>query len=338
MKLEALRLTQRAAGGGCACKVPAERLSELLQGVPRSSAADDRILVGNETLDDAAVVRLSAEQAIVQTVDVFTPIVDDPYDFGRIAATNAISDVFAMGGEPLFALAIGAFPDDLPGAELSEILRGGADVAIASGAPILGGHTITAPEPLYGLAVTGLVHPDRIWRNSGARIGDVLVLTKALGTGIVANALRKDAVDADVLAAAVTSMTTLNRVAAAALRGLGPRAVTDVTGFGLLGHLRELCAASGVHARVASADLPLLPGAEGLARAGLVPGGSQRNRAAADAYCDVAPGVDPVLALLACDAQTSGGLLAAVPPGQWGAVGWVIGEIVAGPPGRITLV
>jgi selenide,water dikinase len=331
-------LTQRAAGGGCACKVPAERLSELLEGVPRSAVGDDRILVGNDTLDDAAVVRLSGDQAIVQTVDVFTPIVDDPYDFGRIAATNAISDVFAMGGDPLFALAIGGFPADLPGVDVSEILRGGADVANAAGAPILGGHTITAAEPIYGLAVTGLVHPERVWRNAGARIGDVLVLTKALGTGIVANALRRDAVEDDVLAAAVASMTTLNRAAAAALRAIGPHAVTDVTGFGLLGHLRELCAASGVHARIASADLPLLPGAEELARAGLVPGGSQRNRTAADAYTDVANGVDPVRALLACDAQTSGGLLAAVPRESAGAVGWVIGEIVAGSPGRIALI
>ena len=152
-------MTQRAAGGGCACKVPAERLSQLLQGVPRSAAGDDRILVGNDTLDDAAVVRLNDDQAIVQTVDVFTPIVDDAYDYGRIAATNAISDVFAMGGGPLFALAIGGFPDDLPGNEASEILRGGADVANAAGAPILGGHTITTAEPLYGLAVTGLVDP-----------------------------------------------------------------------------------------------------------------------------------------------------------------------------------
>ena len=153
-------------------RCPAERLSELLQGVPRSAVGDDRFLVGNDTLDDAAVVQLNADQAIVQTVDVFTPIVDDPYDYGRIAATNAISDVFAMGGEPLFALAIGGFPSDLPDGDVSAILRGGGDVALAAGAPILGGHTITAAEPLYGLAVTGLVHPDRIWRNAGAQIGD----------------------------------------------------------------------------------------------------------------------------------------------------------------------
>ncbi len=207
-----------------------------------------------------------------------------------------------------------------------------------AGAPILGGHTITAAEPLYGLAVTGIVHPERIWRNAGAKPGDVLVLTKPLGTGIVANALRKDKLADGVLAAAVASMTTLNRDAAGALRALGPHAVTDVTGFGLLGHLRELCAASGVHARVRSADLPLLPGVDALVREGIVPGGSRRNRAAAEAYADVAAGVDPALALLACDAQTSGGLLAALPPGAVPTAGWVIGEIVAGPPGRITLV
>jgi selenide,water dikinase len=338
MKAELPKLTQRAAGGGCACKVPAERLALLLQGVPRSAAGDERILVGNDTLDDAAVVRLNDEQAIVQTVDVFTPIVDNAYDYGRIAATNAISDVFAMGGRPLFALAIGGFPDDLPADDVSDILRGGADVANAAGAPILGGHTITTAEPLYGLAVTGLVDPARIWRNAGARLGDLLVLTKALGTGIVANALRKSAVDEAVLASAVASMTTLNGAAADALRAVGPHAVTDVTGFGLLGHLREMCAASGVHARVESRDLPLLPGVERLARDGLVPGGSRRNRAAAEAYTEVAAGVDPVRALLAADAQTSGGLLAAVRREDAGALGWVIGEIVPGAPGRITLV
>jgi selenide,water dikinase len=306
--------------------------------MPRAAVPDARILVGNDSLDDAAVVQLNDGQAIVQTVDVFTPIVDDPYDYGRIAATNAISDVFAMGGEPLFALAIGGFPDDLPDRDASEILRGGADAANAAGAPIVGGHTITAAEPLYGLAVTGTVHPHQIWRNAGAVVGDVLVLTKALGTGIVANALRKEVVGEDVLAGAVESMTTLNRAAAGALRALGPNAVTDVTGFGLLGHLREMCAASGVHARIHSRELPLLPGVEALAREGLVPGGSHRNRAAAEAYAAVGPGVDPVLALLASDAQTSGGLLAAVPPHGAETAGWVIGEIIPGPAGRISLV
>jgi selenide,water dikinase len=311
MKAELPRLTQRAAGGGCACKVPADRLAELLRGVPRSGAGDDRILVGNETLDDAAVVRLSDEQAIVQTVDVFTPIVDDPYDFGRIAATNAISDVFAMGGEPLFALAIGGFPGDLPGEDVSEILRGGADAAIAAGAPILGGHTITAAEPIYGLAVTGLVHPGRIWRNAGAQVGDLLVLTKALGTGVVANALRHDAVDDDVLAAAVTSMTTLNRVAARALRDLEPHAVTDVTGFGLLGHAYEMASRSGVRIVLEASRLPALAGALEAARAGVSTAGTRNNREYAQA--DVGAAVAPELAELAYDPQTAGGLLVSLP-------------------------
>ncbi|MGZ6040359.1 MAG: selenide, water dikinase SelD, partial [Phenylobacterium sp.] len=207
------RLTSLAHGGGCGCKLSPAVLREILAGMP-AAAHFPNLLVGTETSDDAAAWRLNDQQALVATTDFFMPVVDDPRDFGRIAATNAISDVFAMGGRPLFALAIGGFPDDLPGEEVSEILRGGADVANAAGAPILGGHTITTAEPLYGLAVTGLVDPARVWRNAGARIGDVLVLTKALGTGIVANALRRDAVDDDVLAAAIASMTTLNGASA----------------------------------------------------------------------------------------------------------------------------
>lgn len=314
MKADLPRLTQRAAGGGCACKVPAERLSQLLEGVPRSAAGDDRILVGNDTLDDAAVVRLSDDQAIVQTVDVFTPIVDDAYDFGRIAATNAISDVFAMGGRPLFALAIGGFPDDLPGEEVSEILRGGADVANAAGAPILGGHTITTAEPLYGLAVTGLVDPARVWRNAGAQIGDVLVLTKALGTGIVANALRKDAVDDDVLAAAIASMTTLNGASADALRAVGPHAVTDVTGFGLLGHLLEIAKGSKVAARLDFKAIPLLPGAAEFAAEGTVTGASARNWAGYGDRVKLGEATSDAQKALLTDPQTSGGLLVACAP------------------------
>ena len=338
MKVELPRLTQRAAGGGCACKVPAERLSELLQGVPRSAAGDDRILVGNDTLDDAAVVQLNDDQAIVQTVDVFTPIVDDPYDYGRIAATNAISDVFAMGGEPLFALAIGGFPDDLPDGDVSEILRGGADVALAAGAPILGGHTITAAEPLYGLAVTGLVHPDRIWRNAGAQVGDVLVLTKALGTGIVANALRKGAVDDDVLAAAVASMTTLNRAGAAALRELGP--ARGHRRHGLRAARPPARAVRGIRRararrqrRSAAAARRREPGARGprARRLAAQPRGGRRlrGRRAGGRSGACAPGLRR--ADLRRPARRR-------PREGAGAAGWVIGEIVAGAPGRITLV
>ena len=285
-------------------------------------------------------MQLNDDQAIVQTVDVFTPIVDDPYDYGRIAATNAISDVFAMGGEPLFALAIGGFPSDLPDGDVSEILRGGADVALAAGAPILGGHTITAAEPLYGLAVTGLVHPGSHLAQRGRPVGDVLVLTKALGTGIVANALRKGAVDDDVLAAAVASMTTLNRCRGRGVARAGPARGHGRDGIRACSGTCASCARHPACTRASTAATSrCCPASRSLARAGLVPGGSQRNRTAADAYSETSRrSVDPVRALLACDAQTSGGLLAAVPREGAEAAGWVIGEIVAGPPGRITLV
>jgi selenide, water dikinase len=242
-----------------------------------------------------------------------------------------------MGGRPLFALAIGGFPDDLPGSEVSDILRGGADMANAAGAPILGGHTITSAEPLYGLAVTGLVDPARIWRNAGARIGDVLVLTKALGTGVVANALRNDAVDDDVLAAAVASMTTLNGVAADLLRGLDPHAVTDVTGFGLLGHLHELAEASGLAAEVDAAAVPAIDGVlELLEGDAALAGGSKRNRADAARFTDWGDAVPEPRRRLLCDAMTSGGLLAAIPPAA-AMEGAVIGRLVEGEPGTVSV-
>jgi selenide,water dikinase len=275
----------------------------------------------------------------VATTDFLTPVVDDPRTWGRIAAQNAVSDVYAMGGRPLFALNLVGWPSaELPMSVLAEVLAGGASIGTEGGFPIVGGHSVDDPEPKYGLAVVGEVHPDRILTNAGLRDGDVLVLTKALGIGVATTAIKAGTAPESVAAAAVASMTASNAAAARAAVDAGATGCTDVTGFGLLGHLREVCAASGVHARVASADLPLLPGAELLARADLVPGGSRRNRAAADAYTDLAPGVDPVLALLAADAQTSGGLLAAVASEHASAVGWVIGEIVAGEPGRITLV
>lgn len=280
-------------------------------------------------------MRLTDDLALVQTLDFFTPPVDDPYDFGRIAAANAISDVYAMGAEPLLALAVLAVPSGLDSAIVADILRGGTDIAAEAGISVAGGHSVVDPEPKYGLVVTGTVHPDRVWRNGGGLPGDDLVLTKPLGTGVVVNALRKDAAPEDVLAAAVASMTTLNRDAAARLRGHAPHAVTDVTGYGLLGHLHELAEASGCAARISLAALPLLPGALELLRAGHVPGGTRRNRTAADAYAEVAPGCDPDLALLAADAQTSGGLLAAVPAGAAVDGAWRVGELVDGPAGRI---
>lgn len=308
----------------------------MLRRLP-SPTPDDRFLVGNATLDDAAAVRVRDDLAIVQSVDLFTPLVDDPRDFGRIAAANALSDLYAMGAEPLFSLAVAGVPSGLDPEIVTAILAGGAEVAALAGAPVLGGHTITDPEPKYGLAVTGTARPDGLWRNAGARPGDVLVLSKPLGTGVVANALRHDAAPDDVLAAAVTSMTTLNRDAAAALRAVGgPSAATDVTGFGLVGHLREIAAASGVEAHIELRRLPLLPGAYALAAEGHVPGGSARNRRAADAYAVFAPDADPLLAALACDAQTSGGLLAALPPDRPLPAGFTaIGTIVDGTPGRL---
>ncbi len=213
------RLTSMAVGGGCACKLPAADLAEVLQGLP--VVTDARVLAGTTGFDDAAVVSITGDIALVQTVDFFTPLVDDPFDFGRIAATNAISDVYAMGGEPLCALAIAGFPRDLDPDTVRAVFAGGAAAASEAGIAIVGGHTIVDPEPKYGLVVSGTVRPDAIWRNAGGQAGDVLVLTKALGTGVVANALRADAVPADVLAAAVASMTTLNREGARALRAAG---------------------------------------------------------------------------------------------------------------------
>ncbi len=328
------RLTSMAVGGGCACKLPAADLAEVLQGLPM--VTDARVLAGTTGFDDAAVVSLTNDLALVQTVDFFTPLVDDPHDFGRIAATNAISDVYAMGGEPLCALAIAGFPRDLDPDTIRAVFAGGAAAAREAGIAIVGGHTIVDPEPKYGLVVSGTVRPDAIWRNSGGRAGDVLVLTKALGTGVVANALRADAVQPDVLAAAVASMTTLNREGARALRAAGePHAVTDVTGFGLVGHLHELAEASGLSARLILRDLPILPGVLDLARAGHVPGGSRRNREAADAYATFAEGHDVLLAALACDAQTSGGLLAAVAAGAVPAGATVIGRLEEGRAGHV---
>jgi len=288
-------------------------------------------------MDDGAVVRLDDGTLLVQTVDVFGPPVDDPFDYGRIAAANAISDVYAMGGTPRFALAVLAIPADLDRDLAVEILRGGQELAATVGVTIVGGHTVTAPEPLYGLAVTGTVAPDGLWTNAGGRPGDLLVLTKPLGTGIVCNALRKDLAAPEVVASAVASMATPNRAAAEALRPLAPHAVVDVTGFGLAGHLHAMARNSGCAAELEQATLPLLPGVPDLVEAGAVPGGTRRNREAAD-YLD-ATSADPQRALIACDAQTSGGLLAAVDPTCAGDFlpGPVVGRLVAGPPGAVRL-
>ena len=271
------------------------------------------LLVGTSTADDAGVFRIAPDLALVQTVDFFTPIVDDPFQFGAIAAANALSDVYAMGGEPKTALNVACFPQDVPFEVLTDILRGGLAKAEEAGVVVLGGHTVIDEEIKYGMAVTGLVHPDRILRNVGARPGDALVLTKALGTGIVATALKRGAGSPAEHAAAIESMAALNAAAARVLRGFEVHACTDVTGFGLLGHGYEMAHASGVRLVLVAERLPLLPGARAFAAAGHLTGGCKRNRDWLADKVEVAPTVPADLAEVAWDPQTSGGLLAAIP-------------------------
>ena len=275
---------------------------------------DPNVLVAIATADDAGVYRLSDDLALVQTVDFFTPIVDDPRAFGRIAAANALSDIYAMGARPLTALAIAGFPETgVHISVLASILAGGAEKAREAGVSVIGGHTVKDPEPKYGLAVTGIVAPDRIVRNSTAKAGDVLVLTKPLGTGILTTARRKDAIGDDELATAVAAMESLNRAASAAMLAVGIDAATDITGFGLIGHLLEMCAGSGVGAEVDANAVPLFDGVIELAGKGFAPGGSIANLESAlrrgVAFSDTLP---HALRLVLCDAQTSGGLLIAV--------------------------
>jgi selenide,water dikinase len=331
-------LTSLSHGASCGCKVGAADLEQIVAGLPLPS--DPAILVGPRTADDAGVYRLRDDLALIHTADFFTPIVDDPYAFGRIAATNALSDVYAMGGEPVTALNLVAFSVSELGADvLRAILRGGADAAAEAGAAVVGGHTIDDHEPKYGMAVTGTVHPDALLTNAGGRAGDALVLTKPVGAGAITTALKRGAVDAAVAAAAVEVMATLNADAAARARQAGAHAVTDVTGFGLLGHLHELAKASGVAAEVSASAVPVLPGAlELLARDEMVSGGSRRNRAWADAFAVFDPGVAEPLRRLVCDAMTSGGLLVAV--AQSHAAGLeapVVGRLVAGVAGTIAI-
>jgi selenide,water dikinase len=332
-------LTSLSHGAGCGCKLPAAALLPIVREL--GTTADERLLVGSATADDAAVVRLSDDLALVQTIDFFTPIVDDPYDFGRIAAANALSDVYAMGGTPLIALNIVAFPLERLGVEvLGEILRGGRDVVNAAGAMVAGGHSIDDAEPKYGLAVTGLVHPDEVFTNAGAAPGDVLILTKPLGVGAIATARKRGlSCDEGLLGHAVEVMTALNEAPAIAARDAGAHAVTDVTGFGLLGHLHNVCRASGVAAAIDADLVPAIDGVlelldDGAERA--VSGGSRRNRDYAATFTTFADAVPAARVRLLCDATTSGGLLVAVAGDRAARVpGPVIGRIVAGEPGTI---
>jgi selenium donor protein len=309
LNTQTLKLTRFTAGMGCACKMRPQILEQVLKSLPEVIHPD--VLVGAESSDDAAVYRINDHQAIVQTLDFFTPIADDPYTFGAIAAANALSDIYAMGATPLFALNIVAFPSSrLPVEVLGQILRGASDKAAEAGIPVIGGHTIDDPEPKFGMAVTGIVHPDKILRNKGARRGDALILTKPLGTGILSTALKRGpGGESDY----ISSMLTLNKAAAEVMAAFPVSACTDITGFGLLGHLHEMTSASGVDAEIVARSVPLLPGVTEMASAGAVPGGTRNNLDYVSPHITWPAGFPEFRKHILCDAQTSGGLLIAVP-------------------------
>ena len=337
-----VKLTASSAYGGCGAKLAKGVLEKVLCGLPRLESDD--LLVGIEYADDAGVVRVSDETAIIHTTDFFPPMVDDPFSFGRIAAVNALSDVWAMGGSVLAAMNLVSYPlSELGGEALKEILRGGLSALEEAGGVLAGGHTVEGQELLYGLAVTGTIHPDRIWRNAGALAGDLLVLTKPLGTGMVTTAAKADMVDAAHLSTALRWMATLNRDACEKLREVAPHAVTDVTGFGLAGHVAEMAEASGVAVELKLDELPLLPGALEAAATGLVPAGAGKNRESIAAVLEIDDGADELRVDLALDPQTSGGLLAAVAPEHAEALvrrlpgAAVVGRVVDGPQGKVRL-
>ena len=298
------------AGGGCAAKYAAARLEELLQGF--APAASEELLVGLSPADDAAVYRLDDERALVFTVDFFPPLVDDPRLFGAIAATNALNDVYAMGGKPLLALSVAAFPEELPVATVRAVLDGAAEKVTEAGALLAGGHTIRDDESKYGLAVVGLVRPDAVWRADTAQPGDAVYLTKPLGTGLVLTGARAGVVDDDAVEAAIAQMTTLNAAAADVLRPFEPSAATDVTGFGLFGHAHEVASRSSVRLALDAAAIPALAGAREAAEAGISTGGEPRNREYAGPSLAL-DGVPDVVERIGFDPQTAGGLLVTLP-------------------------
>ena len=317
---QTIKLTSFSHGGGCGCKIAPGVLAEILK---KSSGfpVPPQLMVGIETADDAAVYKLNDEQALIATTDFFMPIVDDPYDFGRIAATNAISDVYAMGGTPIMALALVGMPiNKLPLETIGDIIRGGESICSEAGIPIAGGHTIDSVEPIYGLVVLGLVHPDRVKRNADARAGDVLILGKPLGVGVLSAALKKDLLDADGYAAMIENTTKLNKPGQALAAMDGVHALTDVTGFGLLGHLLELARGAGLTAELTMADIPLLPRVLQLAQDGYFTGASGRNWDAYGKDVVLAEGVTPAQQSLLTDPQTSGGLLVSCDPAVADAV------------------
>jgi selenide, water dikinase len=341
-----LRLTSFSHGGGCGCKIAPGMLSQIL----KSSAGGlipPELMVGIETADDAAVYRLSDEQALIATTDFFMPIVDDPYDFGRIAATNAISDVYAMGGRPIMALALVAMPvNQLPLEVIGRIVEGGQSVCREAGIPIAGGHTIDSVEPIYGLVVMGLVHPEKVRRNADAKAGDALVLGKPLGVGVLSAALKKEKLGAASYAQLIATTTRLNKPGIALADLPGVHALTDVTGFGLAGHTLEVARGAGLRAVIDWSRVPLLDGVAALAADGFVTGASARNWAGYGADVTLAPGLPPVTKDLLSDPQTSGGLLVSCTPASVDAVlrvfrdggfaeAAVIGRVEAGPVGLL---
>lgn len=337
-----IKLTQFSHGGGCGCKIAPAVLSRLLASAP-AGVVPQALMVGNETSDDAAVYRLNDQQALVATTDFFTPIVDDPYDFGRIAATNAISDVYAMGGQPIMALSLVGMPlDKLPLEVVGRILEGGAAVCREAGIPIAGGHSIDIPEPIYGLVALGLVHPDQVKRNSDARAGDVLILGKPLGVGVLSAALKKGRLDGAGYAEMIRHTTKLNRVGVELAKMDTVHALTDVTGFGLAGHLLEIARGSKLAALVAFDALPLIEQALVFAREGMATGATGRNWNGYGAEVLTPDGFEPWQRTLVTDPQTSGGLLVSCAPEAADAVlaafradgfaeAAVIGQLVDGP-------
>jgi selenide,water dikinase len=345
---EEIRLTSLAHGGGCGCKLAPAVLRDILAGMP-ASAPFASLMVGTETSDDAAVWRLNGDQALVATTDFFMPVVDDPFDFGRIAATNALSDVYAMGATPILALAIVGMPvGAMPVEMIRQILAGGASVCAAAGIPVAGGHSIDSKEPIYGLVALGLVHPDKLLTNRTGRAGDKLILTKALGIGVYSAALKQDRLDADGYRALIASTTKLNVVGKDLGQVAGVHALTDVTGFGLFGHALEMARGAGLSARIDAGDVPLLPGVETLARAGVRTGAAVRNWDSYGEAVTLPASLDGWRRDLLCDPQTSGGLLVAVASEAAPAVlamvkaagfadSAIVGELAAGGPGVVVV-
>ncbi|WP_106769803.1 selenide, water dikinase SelD [Paenibacillus faecalis] len=344
---EKIKLTSFSSKGGCGCKIGPADLAQVIRTLPPAEH-DPNLLVGLDTSDDAGVYRLTDDLAIVQTVDFFTPIVDDPYSFGQVAAANAISDIYAMGGKPLTALNIVAFPiSTLDKQVLSDILRGAGDKLKEAGVTLVGGHSIDDKEPKFGLAVTGIVHPDKVRTNSGAKPGDALILTKPIGVGILTSSIKKDLLSEEEVARVTSIMAGLNRTAAEIMERYNVHACTDVTGFGLMGHSLEMAKGSHVGITITKDHVPVLPRVREMAEAGVIPGGTKNNHNHVSDSVDFPEHMDQIDRWILCDAVTSGGLLIAVEEGDAetllqelldaGVEAGLIGRVTSDHPGRIVV-